>query len=215
MKALKLFSSTLWGLIPLWQVSQAQSFSYQLIPVADDVYHMDILADSSLTEVSSLEIEITCNGCTFSSQTGTALTMDERSWFDTSGNWDGSFSINSAGDVLTVHLQRTDGGLASGDGYIVSLSQIVITIDDFSKRFPLLEVRWKAPVRNDIRWEIYNRQVMVFASSPIQKVEILSMDGKVLQEGQEAMMPIDLLPGVYLIRITHPQGMLVDWMGIR
>ncbi|MEL6699755.1 MAG: T9SS type A sorting domain-containing protein [Bacteroidota bacterium] len=216
MNALKLIISAFLGLFPFWTLAQTPTYAISQIPTATaNTFDLSIDLETTLSEVHTLTFDIFCEDGTFSTSSSSRLVPTQTSWFGTDGTWEGTFSLSADERTIHVELFRTDGGLASGSGYLVSLTHIVITIDDFSKRLPDLLVRPRFQTRNVIRWEISNQQLITYSESPIYKVEVLSLQGKKILSSSGSQLDLNLTPGVYLLRITHAQGVLVERMGIR
>ncbi|MEL6629190.1 MAG: T9SS type A sorting domain-containing protein [Bacteroidota bacterium] len=216
MNALKLVTSAFLGLFPFWALAQTPTYAISQIPTATaNTFDLSIDLETSLTEVHTLSFDIFCDEGTFSLNASSRLVQTQTSWFGPDGTWEGTFSLSADERTIHVELFRTDGGLASGSGYLVSLTHIVITIDDFSKRLPDLLVRPHLQTRNVIRWEIYDQQLITYSQSPIYKVEVLSLQGKKILSASGSRLDLNLTPGVYLLHITHAQGVLVERIGIK
>ncbi|MEL6135740.1 MAG: T9SS type A sorting domain-containing protein, partial [Bacteroidota bacterium] len=192
------------------------TYAISQIPTATaNTYDLSIDLETTLSEVHTLTFDIFCEEGTFSINSSSRLVPTQTSWFGPTGTWEGTFSLSADGRTIHVELFRTDGGLASGSGYLVTLTNIVITIDDFSKRFPDLMVRPHLQTRNVVRWEIHNQQLITYSESPIYQVEILSLQGERILSTSGSRLDLNLPPGVYLLRITYAAGVWVEQIGMR
>lgn len=198
---------------------QAQTTSLTTVPASfsdGDTIRIDLSIgdlDNPVTSVTEISATLLCAGCTFDMSSANSV-LRQSSWFADDPNWLLSSSLSADNTELSLELIRSDEEPRSGYGYVCSLDGIIIQIEEYNKRAPLIE--WtEISTPSSIRAFAKDNDLFLQGIEVGDEVRIVSLDGRVVYAGKwpGRLNTEDISVGLYTILVSRVTGISqVKWL---
>lgn len=169
--------------------------------------------DTPAESVTEIAATLQCVGCTFDLSSA-STSLRQSSWFADDSNWSLTSSLSNDSSELALELIRTDQEARSGYGYLCSLDGIIIQIEEYNKRDPMIE--WTGiSTTTSFRAFVKDKNLYLKGIEVGEQVRIISLAGSIVYAGEwpGSLNTEAISAGLYTVLVSRATGMSqVKWL---
>ncbi len=162
--------------------------------------------DAQLENVYAMEIVYTYSGFQITSPEAAFLQFGDSSWFNDDGLASVSLLIDTTNKKITITLGRSSSDTRSGYGFTVSITDIVVTIEEIGKRETVLSGVFNLRLKNsfETKYSILHSKSAFWSETTVKAYQLYSADGRILRQASSPSHVKGLLermpPGMYFLK---------------